>query len=112
MDMGKVTRNTGLPFPRVRLLLMMPMSIAARTATMTNHFSLTNIPELLVTIVIRLSDPNILINLTLPVTTRREVAMRRSRDTRHARGTIADIEGLHLAPRDAIKGIQRRLSPK
>jgi hypothetical protein len=113
MDMGKVTRNTGLPFARVRFLLMMSTSIAARAATMVYHVSLTNISELLITIIIGLSDPNILIDLALPITTGGEVAMRRSRNAGHARGTVAGmgIESLHLAPWDSIKGVQRRLPP-
>jgi hypothetical protein len=113
MDMGEVTGNTGLPFARVRFLLMMSTSIAARAATMINHISLTNISELLITIVIGLSDPNILIDLALPIMTGGEVATRRSRNAGHARGTVAGmgIESLHLAPWDAIKGVQRRLPP-
>jgi hypothetical protein len=72
--------------------------------------ALTKLPILLVTIVIRLRDTNILIYLALAVPTRR--GPRRGRRTRHSARTIASLKRLHLTTGDAIKGIQGRLPPK
>jgi hypothetical protein len=109
--MGKVTRHTSLSLARVRLLLMMSVSMAAGARTMTDHLSLTKISKFFIAIIVGFSDPDILIYLTLPITTRGQVVTRRCRHMRHPGSTIAHIQGLHFAPGYAIKGIQGRLPP-
>jgi hypothetical protein len=66
-------------------------------------------PILLIAIVIRLRDTNILVNLALAIPTGR--GPRRARHTRHAPGTIVRFERLHFTTRDAIKGVEGRLPP-
>jgi hypothetical protein len=74
--------------------------------------ALTELPILLIAIVVRLRDANILIYLALAITTRRGSRRGwRVRHTRHAPGTIVRFERLHLTTRDAIKSVEGRLPP-
>jgi hypothetical protein len=111
MDMGKVTRHTGLSFARIRFLLMVSASMTARTAAMINHFSIMHVPKLFIAIVIGLGDPNIFIDLALTITTRGQVVTRQCRDAGCARSPITHLESLHLAPGYAVEGVQGGLPP-
>jgi hypothetical protein len=78
---------------------------------MTHLLSITHISILLVAVVVRLSNANVLINFTFTIATRRRPRRRRSsRYTPHAWGTVASL--FPLAARDAVKRIQGRLAPK
>jgi hypothetical protein len=75
--------------------------------------ALPELPILLIAVVVRFRDANILIHFALAVTTRRCPWQGwRVRHTRHTSGTIASFERLHLTTRDPIKGVQGRLPPK
>jgi hypothetical protein len=79
---------------------------------MIHTSTLSEFTILLITVVIRLRDTNVLIYLALAITTGRGPRRGwRMRHTRHAAGTIASLKRLHLTTRDAIESVEGRLPP-
>jgi hypothetical protein len=79
---------------------------------MIHTVTLPELTILLIAIVIRLRDTNILIYLALAIPPGRGSRRGwRVRHTRHAPRTIVRFERLHLTTRDAIKGVEGRLPP-